>query len=48
MITALAFYQCAGFRRLDAPVGRTAHGHNDCWMMLDLAGWYCAQESWPM
>jgi len=36
MTTALSFYERHGFCRLEAPVGRTGHGHNDRWMMLDI------------
>jgi putative acetyltransferase len=36
MTTAVAFYQRHGFRLLTAPLGRTGHGHNDRWMMLDI------------
>lgn len=38
MTAAILFYKSHGFRRLPAPIGRTGHGHNDCWMLLQLAG----------
>jgi putative acetyltransferase len=36
MTTAIGFYERHGFHRLNAPIGQTGHGHNDCWMLLDL------------
>ena len=36
MHAALEFYGRHGFRDLQAPVGRTGHGHNDRWMMRPL------------
>jgi len=36
MHAALEFYGRHGFRDLEAPVGRTGHGHNDRWMMRAL------------
>jgi len=33
---ALEFYGRHGFRELEAPLGRTGHGHNDRWMMRGL------------
>jgi putative acetyltransferase len=48
MVTALSFYERHGFRRLAAPVGRTGHGPNNRWMMLNIAGSYWSQESWSI
>jgi putative acetyltransferase len=36
MHAALEFYGRHGFRDLQAPLGRTGHGHNDRWMMRSL------------
>jgi putative acetyltransferase len=36
MHAALEFYGRHGFRDLQAPLGRTGHGHNDRWMMRTL------------
>ena len=36
MQAALEFYGRHGFRDLQAPVGRSGHGHNDRWMMRPL------------
>ena len=36
MAAALALYDRHGFRRLDAPLGTTGHGHNDSWLILEL------------
>jgi putative acetyltransferase len=36
MRPALEFYGRHGFRDLQAPLGRTGHGHNDRWMMRPL------------
>ena len=36
MHAALEFYGRHGFRDLEAPVGRTGHGHSDRWMMRAL------------
>ena len=36
MKEAIHFYEGNGFRRLSAPLGSSGHGHNDCWLMLDL------------
>jgi len=36
MTIAIAFYERHGFRRLNAPVGATGNGHNDCWLVLAL------------
>lgn len=36
MTTAIAFYERNGFQRLQAPLGATGHGHNDCWLLLQL------------
>jgi putative acetyltransferase len=36
MQAAIRFYCANGFRRLSAPFGSSGHGHNDCWLMLDL------------
>ena len=36
MKEAIRFYEANGFRRLSAPLGSSGHGHNDCWLMLDL------------
>jgi putative acetyltransferase len=48
MAPALSFYECHGFRRLEAPIGRTGHSHNDRWMMLQIVGSYWRRESWSM
>jgi putative acetyltransferase len=48
MTTALSFYERHGFRRLEAPIGWTGHGHNDCWMKFNIATWYQPQEYWSM
>ena len=34
-------YEANGFRRLSAALGSSGHGHNDCWLILDLDvnGW---------
>ena len=37
MTTALAFYERCGFRSLNAPLGRTGHGHNDRWLLIDIS-----------
>lgn len=37
MKAAIRFYEANGFRRLSAPLGSSGHGHNDCWLLLDLA-----------
>lgn len=36
MQAALAFYGRHGFRDLQAPMGRTGHGHNDRWLVRGL------------
>ena len=36
MQAALEFYGRHGFRDLQAPIGRTGHGHNDRWLMRTL------------
>ncbi len=36
MKQAIRFYEANGFRRLGAPLGSSGHGHNDCWLLLDL------------
>ena len=36
MSGAIAFYRHNGFRKLEAPIGQTKHGHNDCWLLLDM------------
>ncbi len=36
MQAALEFYGRHGFRDLEAPVGRTGHGHSDRWLMRPL------------
>jgi putative acetyltransferase len=36
MQEAIRFYEINGFRRLDAPLGRSGHQHNDCWLIRDL------------
>jgi putative acetyltransferase len=36
MQEAIRFYESNGFRRLSAPLGSSGHGHNDCWLLLDL------------
>jgi putative acetyltransferase len=36
MKEAIRFYCANGFRQLSAPFGSSGHGHNDCWLMLDL------------
>ena len=36
MKEAIRFYEANGFRRLSAPLGSSGHGHNDCWLILDL------------
>ena len=36
MQPALEFYGRRGFRALEAPLGRTGHGHNDRWLLLPL------------
>jgi putative acetyltransferase len=36
MQAALEFYGRHGFRDLQAPLGRTGHGHNDRWLMRPL------------
>ncbi|MCY3732065.1 MAG: GNAT family N-acetyltransferase [Rhodospirillaceae bacterium] len=36
MTDAIVLYGTRGFRRLDGPLGRTEHPHNDYWMYLDL------------
>lgn len=36
MTAAIALYERHGFRRLKARIGQTGHGHNDCWMRLEL------------
>jgi putative acetyltransferase len=36
MKEAIRFYEANGFRRLGAPLGSSGHGHNDCWLLLDL------------
>jgi putative acetyltransferase len=48
MATAITFYERHGFRRLAAPVGDTGHGHNNRWMMLNIAESYWPKESWSM
>ena len=37
MRSAIAFYERHGFRHLPAPLGKTGHNHNDCWLLLPLA-----------
>ena len=32
---AVRFYEANGYQRLDAPLGSSGHGHNDCWLILD-------------
>ncbi len=36
MHAALEFYGRHGFRRLEAPAGRSGHGHDDRWLMRGL------------
>jgi putative acetyltransferase len=36
MNSAIAFYERHGFRHLKCPLGQTGHGHNDCWLLLEL------------
>jgi len=36
MRAALRFYEMNGFGRLQAPLGTSGHGHNDCWLTKSL------------
>jgi putative acetyltransferase len=36
MGAAIRFYERNGFTRCSKPIGETGHGHNDCWLMLEL------------
>ena len=41
MKEAIRFYEAHGFRHLSAPLGSSGHGHNDCWLILDLEANEC-------